>query len=131
MTHSDGSTASYYDLPEGATELQHLISHLDLNAQMGEILRACYRYGQCSHSPKTRDIKKILFYAQAELTRLESIEDEMKPPTAKTVREIRLEAWLREVLPIVINTEMSTKTSPRLRELIELIKKDLEGETNG
>jgi hypothetical protein len=71
---SDGSTASYYELPEGATELQHLISHRNLNAQLGEIFRACYRYGLVSHSPMKRDIKKIIFYAQAELERLEALE---------------------------------------------------------
>jgi hypothetical protein len=71
---SDGSTASYYELPEGATELQHLISHRNLNAQLGEIFRACYRYGLVSHSPMKRDIKKIIFYAQAELERLEKLE---------------------------------------------------------
>lgn len=27
---SDGSTASYYELPEGATQLQHLISARDM-----------------------------------------------------------------------------------------------------
>ncbi len=70
---SDGSTASYYELPEGATELQHLISHRDMNAQIGEIFRACYRYGMVSHSPKMRDIKKIIFYAQAELERLKKL----------------------------------------------------------
>lgn len=71
---SDGSTASYYELPKGATELQHLISHRNLNAQLGEIFRACYRYGLVSHSPMKRDIKKIIFYAQAELERLEALE---------------------------------------------------------
>lgn len=71
---SDGSTASYYELPKGASELQHLISDKDMNAQLGEIFRACYRYGQASHSDKRRDIKKILFYAQAELDRLERLE---------------------------------------------------------
>ena len=70
---SDGSTASYYELPEGATELQHLISARDMNAQIGEIFRACYRYGKVAHSPKARDIKKIIFYAQAELDRLEKL----------------------------------------------------------
>lgn len=70
---SDGSTASYYELPEGATELQHLISARDMNAQIGEIFRACYRYGRVSHSPKARDIKKIIFYAQAELDRLKRL----------------------------------------------------------
>lgn len=68
---SDGSTASYYELPEGSTELQHLISHRDMNAQIGEIFRACYRYGIASHSDKLRDAKKIMFYAKAEIERLE------------------------------------------------------------
>ena len=68
---SDGSTASYYELPNGSTELQHLISHRDVNAQIGEIFRACYRYGRASHSDKLRDAKKIKFYAQAEIERLE------------------------------------------------------------
>ena len=70
METSDGSTASYYELPAGATELQHLISERNMNAQIGEIFRACYRYGRASHSDKLRDAKKILFYAQAEVDRL-------------------------------------------------------------
>lgn len=70
---SDGSTASYYELPEGATELQHLISHKDMNAQIGEIVRACYRYGESEHSDRLRDAKKIRFYINAEIERLEAI----------------------------------------------------------
>lgn len=73
MTKSDGSSASYYELPEGATQLQHLISHRDMNAQIGEIFRACYRFGRASHSDQLRDAKKILFYAQAEVERLEGL----------------------------------------------------------
>jgi len=73
---SDGSTASYYELPEGATELQHLISHRDMNAQIGEIFRACYRYGEVAHSPMLRDAKKIKFYIDAEIKRLEKLEAE-------------------------------------------------------
>lgn len=68
---SDGSTADYYELPEGATELQHLISYKNMNAQMGEIFRANYRYGQVSHSEKLRDAKKIKYYIEAEIERLE------------------------------------------------------------
>lgn len=71
---SDGSTASYYELPPGATELQDLISHRDMNAQMGEIFRACYRYGRATHSSKLRDAKKIRFYIEAEIKRLEKLE---------------------------------------------------------
>jgi len=55
------------------TELQHLISDLDLNAQIGEVFRECYRYGQASHSDEIRGIKKILFYAKAELERLQKL----------------------------------------------------------
>ena len=70
---SDGSTASYYELPTGATELQDLISYRNMNAQIGEIFRACYRYGQAAHSDQLRDAKKIMFYAKAEVERLEAI----------------------------------------------------------
>ena len=44
-----------------------------MNAQIGEIFRACYRYGMVAHSPEIRDIKKIIFYANAELVRLEKM----------------------------------------------------------
>ena len=68
---SDGSTANYYELPEGASELQHLISYKNMNAQIGEIVRACYRYGEVEHSPRLRDAKKIKYYIDAEIARLE------------------------------------------------------------
>ena len=67
---SDGSTASYYDLPDGAKELQDLISFKDMNAQIGEIFRSAYRYGESSHSDCLRDAKKIRFYIDAEIKRL-------------------------------------------------------------
>jgi len=73
--HSDGSSADYYVLPGDARQLQDLISFRNMNGQMAEIFRACYRYGQVAHSPRIRDIKKILFYAQAELERLEKYTD--------------------------------------------------------
>jgi hypothetical protein len=70
---SDGSTANYYQLPNGAKELQDLISDKNMNAQIGEVFRECYRYGKASHSDEMRGIKKILFYANAELKRLEKL----------------------------------------------------------
>lgn len=82
---SDGSTASYYELPIGALQLQDLISYKDMNAQMGEIFRENYRYGQAGHCDKKRGIKKILFYAQAELERL--IKKEHKGEEAPTEEE--------------------------------------------
>ena len=67
---SDGSTASYYELPDGARELQDLISYKNMNAQIGEIFRSCYRMGEASHSDALRDAKKIRFYIDAEIERL-------------------------------------------------------------
>lgn len=68
---SDGSTANYYELPVNASELQDLISAKNMNAQIGEIFRECYRYGKAAHCDELRGIKKILFYAYAELKRLQ------------------------------------------------------------
>ena len=73
-TKSDGSTASYYELPPGASELQDLISYKDMNAQVGESFRSLYRYGESSHSDKMRDAKKVMFYMQAEVERLRKYE---------------------------------------------------------
>lgn len=73
---SDGSTADYYELPKDCTELQDLISHRNMNAQIGEIFRACYRYGIVSHSDMLRDAKKMKFYADAEVKRLEKLTNE-------------------------------------------------------
>ena len=70
---SDGSTADYYELPKNANELQDLISHKNMNAQIGEIFRACYRYGEVAHSKMLRDAKKIKYYAEAEIKRLENM----------------------------------------------------------
>ena len=70
---SNGSTASYYELPRGAKELQDLISHRNMNSQIGEIFRTCYRMGMAAHSDELRDARKILFYAKAEVARLEAL----------------------------------------------------------
>jgi hypothetical protein len=42
-----------------------------MNSQLGEIFRAAYRYGLASHSSRMRDAKKIQFYANEEVKRLE------------------------------------------------------------
>jgi hypothetical protein len=44
-----------------------------MNAQIGEIFRACYRYNEVEHSDMLRDAKKIRFYADAEIKRLERL----------------------------------------------------------
>ena len=73
---SDGSTASYYELPKDAEQLQDIISAKNMNSQIGEIFRSCMRYGQVEHSKKLRDAKKIKFYIEAEIKRLEKYDKE-------------------------------------------------------
>lgn len=76
---SDGSTASYYDLPAGAQQLGDLIAHRNMNHSDGEMFCALYRKGLASHSDALRDARKVLYYAQAEVKRLEALAAPAKP----------------------------------------------------
>ena len=67
---SDGSTAEYYKLPKGCTELYHLIIHKNMNGQVAEAFRSLYRYGESSHSDCMRDMRKVIAYAEQEIERL-------------------------------------------------------------
>ena len=73
-TQPGGSTPKQYGLPEGATDLQDLIEHRSMNFALGNIFKACYRRGTCSHSDELRDMRKILWFAQREIKRLEAEE---------------------------------------------------------
>ena len=98
MTISDGSTASYYELPAGCTELQDLISHRNLNAQDGEMFRAIYRKGMASHSDELRDAKKVLFYATAEVKRLEAlrvVKDSLTTAPSKAAEIAADDGWIK------------------------------------
>lgn len=84
---SDGSTANYYKLPSNATELQDLISFKNMNAQIGEIFRSCFRYGECNHSDQLRDAKKMKFYAEAEIERLKNLDKDISYASKKEEEE--------------------------------------------
>ena len=49
-------------------------------------------------------------------------------PTAKTVREVRLEGLVKECIPHILREELSTRTSPKLRSLLERMKKEIDGD---
>ena len=65
-----GSTPSQYGLPPGATDIMDLIEYRKMNFAIGNILKACYRLGNCSHSDKLRDLRKIIWFSQRELDRI-------------------------------------------------------------
>jgi len=68
-----GSTPSQFALPPGATELQDLIEYRAMNFALGNIFKACYRRGVCSHSDELRDMRKIQWYAEREIARLAKV----------------------------------------------------------
>lgn len=80
---SDGKSATYYELPKGATQLQHLISFKNMNAQVGEAFRSLYRFGEASHSDRIRECNKVIFYMQAEIERINTYET-IQTPTRKS-----------------------------------------------
>ena len=65
-----GSNVKQYWLPKGAKELQDLIEYRGMNFAQGNIFKAQYRAGHCSHSDELRDARKTLWFAQREVERL-------------------------------------------------------------
>jgi hypothetical protein len=69
-TNNNGGNTDYYRIPNGAEMIQDLIEYKNLNFSLGNILKACYRLGSCSHSDAERDLNKIIWFAQRELNRI-------------------------------------------------------------
>ena len=65
-----GSCPSQYAIPENSSDLQDLIEYRGMNFALGNIFKACYRRGTCSHSDDLRDVRKIIWFANRELVRL-------------------------------------------------------------
>ena len=69
---SDGGSTTYYQIPEGATDLQDIIEFKKMEFGLGNIFKACYRYGDKDGTSKRYDMKKIIYFAQRELARLDA-----------------------------------------------------------
>jgi hypothetical protein len=69
---SDGGSTDYYKIPEGAKDLQDIIEFKKMEFGLGNIFKACYRYGDKDGTSKRYDMKKIIFFATRELARLEA-----------------------------------------------------------
>ena len=68
---SDGGSSTYYNLPPNARDVDDLIEHKDMNYRIANIFKACYRYGEKAGTSQLYDLKKIMFFAQREVERLE------------------------------------------------------------
>ena len=68
---SDGGSTSYYELPTGATELNDLIEHKGMSFALGNIFKACYRFGEKDAASRMYDLNKIVYFAE----RLKKVEE--------------------------------------------------------
>lgn len=70
---NDGGSADYYKLPPNAKELQDLIEAKNMNFAVGNIFKAAYRMDEeGTLSNKARDLRKIRWFADRELKRIEA-----------------------------------------------------------
>ena len=69
---NNGGTTDYYNVPAKATTLNDLIDHVDMSWNMANIFKACYRFGRKSKTAKLYDLNKIIYYAQREISKLNS-----------------------------------------------------------
>lgn len=60
-----GGSTHYYELPDGATELRHLIKHKNMTHAEGEMFCSMYRLHD--NGEYIRNLEKIIFYATCEL----------------------------------------------------------------
>lgn len=64
---SNGGSTSYYQLPEGAQELNDLIEHKGMGFALGNIFKACWRLGEKDGTDVEYDINKMIYFAQERL----------------------------------------------------------------
>lgn len=64
LVKSDGGATSYYELPEHATELRHLISHKGMSKSRGDVFKACYRLGEKEGAEIMYDLRKMKFFIE-------------------------------------------------------------------
>lgn len=63
MASSDGGSTAYYRIPVGATELNDLIEHKNMSFALGNIFKACYRYGEKDSASRLYDARKMRYFA--------------------------------------------------------------------
>ena len=68
---SDGGSSPYYEIPLWAEELGDLIEYKDMNFNRGNIFKAAYRLGEKANSSELYDLRKIVWFAEREISRLE------------------------------------------------------------
>lgn len=71
MIKSDGGSSSYYELPKWASEIQDLIEYKNMSFALGNIFKACYRFGEKDGTDQLYDLNKIIFFAERMIKQIE------------------------------------------------------------
>lgn len=59
---SNGGSTGYYDFPAGFTTLNDLIEYKKMPFWLGNIFKACFRYGEKDVASKEYDLNKIEYF---------------------------------------------------------------------
>jgi len=71
MKKSDGGGGqNYYDLPPNSKQLQDLIEYRNMNGNIKDIFKSCYRAGLKDGVSEEYDARKRAYYSLRELGRL-------------------------------------------------------------
>jgi len=73
--HTGGDGNKWYDLPEGANQLQDLIEHKNMNGNIKDVFKACYRVGKKDGTEEVYDVEKMAYYSLRELGRILNTKD--------------------------------------------------------
>lgn len=66
---SGGGGKNYYDLPPNAAQLLDLIEYVNMNGNIKDIFKACYRLGRKKGISREYDLRKMVLYSLRELGR--------------------------------------------------------------
>ena len=76
LSKSDGGGGkNYYDLPPNPTQLLDLIEYRNMNGNIKDIFKACYRLGQKDGISEEYDLRKMALYSLRELGRVTGRKD--------------------------------------------------------
>ena len=73
---SNGDSTVYYELPEGASELQDLIEYRKMDFATANVFKAAWRDGKKAGTSSLYDWKKIRWFADRKIAELERYEQE-------------------------------------------------------
>jgi len=69
---SDGSSTDYYKFPKGYDDLIDLIEYRNMSFSVGNIFKACFRLGRKHGVDDLYDLRKIKFFVEREIARIEN-----------------------------------------------------------